>query len=195
MMVLSPYVVNDARRLLISPHGVSYLMRPTASDRLAKQVEVDGVDFGRLFARQQADSLTFTSALRMNCAYRLSYPTSGCPPTPALRPWMRAFATIMAWGWPFASRMFSRIQQNTSGVVFVQIRCWDKISAIDKSDDKGILENLLTPAAAAGNMTDVQDSEQDNTLSLLSEQIMGKNRIEMVRFHYHAVRPKSGRPH
>jgi hypothetical protein len=191
MMVLSPYVVNDARRLLISPHGISYLMRPTASDRLAKQVEVDGVDFGRLFVRQQADSLTFTSALRMNCTYPFILPNVWLPTRPSIEAMDAGFRDNYGLGLAIRFTHVFRewIEQNTSGVVFVQIRCWDKISSIDKSDDKGILENLLTPAAAAGNMTDAQDFEQDNTLSLL-EQIMGKNRIEMVRFHYHAVRKK-----
>jgi hypothetical protein len=79
------------------------------------------------------------------------------------------------------------ITDNTSGVVFVQIRCWDKIDAITGSDTKGILESLLTPAAAAGNITAMQDFEQDNMVALLSD-LMGKQRVDVIRFIYHPVR-------
>jgi hypothetical protein len=80
------------------------------------------------------------------------------------------------------------IRENTGGVVFVQIRCWDKIHTIATSDDKGIFENMLTPAeASGGNVTDIQDFEQDNALALLND-ALGGNHVEMVRFHYHPVR-------
>jgi hypothetical protein len=81
------------------------------------------------------------------------------------------------------------IEENTGGVVFVHIRCFDKINQIATSDDKGILDNLFTPASAAAKMTDIQDFEQDNALTLLSD-ILGNKNIEVVRFHYHAVQKK-----
>ena len=95
MLVLSPYILNDSRRLLISPQGVSYLARPRDAGRYSLQMEVDGVDFRHLFSAQQADSLSFTSALRMNCTFPFICPTRGYPPGQPSKSWMPARATTL----------------------------------------------------------------------------------------------------
>lgn len=189
MLIASPFVLNDARRMLISPQGVSYLMRPNAG-RLTPQVEIDGIDFGRFFAAQQADSLTFSSAMRMNCTYPFILPNVWMPTNPAVEVLDAGFRDNYGLGLAvrFAHVFKDWIRENTGGIVFVQIRCWDKIHVIAPSDDKGVFENMLTPAeAAGGNMTDIQDFEQDNGITLLND-ALGGNQVEMVRFHYRPVR-------
>jgi hypothetical protein len=189
MLIASPFVLNDARRMLISPQGVSYLMRPNAG-RLTPQVEIDGIDFGRFFAAQQADSLAFSSAMRMNCTYPFILPNVWMPTTPSVETLDAGFRDNYGLGLAvrFAHVFKDWIRENTGGVVFVQIRCWDKIHSIAPSDDKGVFENMLTPAeAAGGNLTDIQDFEQDNGLALLND-AMGGAKVEMVRFHYRPVR-------
>jgi len=189
MLIASPFVLNDARRMLISPQGLSYLMRPNAG-RLMPQVEIDGIDFGRFFAAQQADSLAFSSAMRMNCTYPFILPNVWLPTIPAVETLDAGFRDNYGLGLAirFAHVFKDWIRENTGGVVFVQIRCWDKIHTIAPSDDKGVFENMLTPAqAAGGKMTDMQDFEQDNGIALLND-AMGGNRVEMVRFHYRPVR-------
>jgi hypothetical protein len=189
MLIASPSILNDARRMLISPQGVSYLMRPNAG-RLDAQVEVDGVDFGRLFAGQQADSLAFSSAMRMNCTYPFILPNVWLPTKPSIEAIDAGFRDNYGLGLAvrFAHVFKDWIKEHTAGVVFVQIRCWDKLHPIEPSDHKGILESLLTPAAAAGgNMTDMQDFEQDNALALLNDAFGGK-KVEIVRFIYRPVR-------
>jgi hypothetical protein len=189
MMLLSPYIINDSRRLLISPQGVSYLMRPPGAYNVANQAEVDGVDFGRLFDAQDADSLAFTNALRMNCTYPLILPNVWLPTTPSLEIMDAGVRDNYGLGLAtrFAQVFRSWIEENTSGIVFVQIRCWEKVDPIISSDTKGIFEALLTPATAAGNITSIQDFEQDNALGLLSD-LFGKQRVDVVRFTYRPVR-------
>jgi hypothetical protein len=191
MMIFSPYILNDARRMLISPQGVSYLMRPHTSERLQKQVEIDGVDFGKLFAGQQADSLAFTSALRMNATYPFILPNVWLPTKPGIEAMDAGLRDNygISLAIRFAHVFKDWIEENTGGVVFVHIRCFDKISTIKTSDDSGVLSNLFTPASAAAKMTDIQDFEQDNALSLLGD-IYKKGNVAMVRFHYHAVQKK-----
>jgi hypothetical protein len=46
---------------------------------------------------------------------------------------------------------------------------------------------LLTPAEAASRITVQQDYDQDNTLALVSD-LLGDNRLEVVRFVYRPVR-------
>lgn len=189
MLIASPFVLNDARRLLISPQGVSYLMQPNAG-KLAAQVEIDGIDFGRFFAAQQADSLAFSTAMRMSATYPFILPNVWLPTNPSVEVLDAGFRDNYGIGLAvrFAHVFKDWIRENTSGVVLVQIRCWNKIHTIAPSDDKGVIDALLTPAeAAGGNMTDIQDFEQDNAVSLLND-ALGGNMVEVVRFHYRPVR-------
>ncbi|HRI58607.1 MAG TPA: patatin-like phospholipase family protein [Saprospiraceae bacterium] len=188
MMVVSPYILNDARRLLISPQGVSYLMKPHDLGRLAAQVEIDGVDFGKLFARQHADSLAFSSALRMNCTFPFILPNAWLPTNPSIEAMDAGFRDN--YGIMLATRFVHTfrdwIVENTGGVVIVQVRCWQKIEPIAKSDSKGVLHNLLNPVSAATHITSMQDFDQDNTLALLDD-VLGKNKLEVIRFLYRPV--------
>lgn len=189
MLIASPFVLNDARRMIISPQPVSYLMRPSAG-QLSAQVEIDGVDFGRFFAQQQADSLAFSTAMRMNCTYPFILPNVWLPTHPAIEVLDAGFRDNYGLGLAirFTHVFKDWILENTGGVVIVQIRCWDKIHSISPSDDKGVFENILTPAeAAGGNMTNIQDFELDSGLSLLND-VLGGNKLEIVRFHYRPVR-------
>lgn len=188
MMVVSPYILNDARRMLISPQGVSYLMKPHDLGRLASQVEIDGVDFGKMFANQQADSLTFSSALRMNCTYPFILPNVWLPTNPSVEAMDAGFRDN--YGITLAARFIHTfrdwILENTGGVVIVQIRCWQKIDPITKSDSKGVLHTLLNPVSAATHITSMQDFDQDNTMALLDD-LLGKNKLEVIRFLYRPV--------
>lgn len=192
MMVVTPFVVNDARRMLISPQGVSYLMRPPDDGRYSLHPELDAVDFGKLFSMQHADSLAFTSALRMNCTYPLILPNAWLPTAPAIEVMDSGFRDN--YGILTAQRFVhvfrDWILENTGGVVIVQIRCWEKVDRIAELDSKGALENLMTPASAAASLTSMQDFEQDNALALLDD-LLGKNRLEVIRFIYRPVRKKN----
>jgi hypothetical protein len=175
--------------MLISPQGVSYLMQPNAG-KLSAQVEIDGIDFGRFFAAQQADSLAFSSAMRMSCTYPFILPNVWLPTNPSVEALDAGFRDNYGVGLAvrFVHVFKDWIKENTGGVVLVQIRCWDKVHSIAPSDDKGVIEALMTPAeAAGGNMTDMQDFEQDNAIALLND-ALGGNQLEVVRFHYRPVR-------
>jgi hypothetical protein len=164
-------------------------MRPVNKSGLGAQLEIDGVDFGKLFAGQDADSLAFTSALRMNCTYPFILPNVWMPTKPSIEAMDAGLRENYGIGLAVRFNQVFRnwILENTGGVVLVQIRGFDKIAQISPSDHSGLLDVLFTPASAAANLTDIQDFEQDNALSLLNE-IMGENKISLVRFHYHAVR-------
>lgn len=189
MMVISPFIINDSRRVLISPLGVSYLTRPGESVRRPVEAEVDGVEWSRLFAQQQGDSLSFVSALRMNCTFPFILPNTWLPTRPSLE--IMDAGLRDNFGITLSARFIHTfknwIQEHTSGVVLVQIRCWEKVESVVESDEKGIIGDLLTPAEAAARITVQQDYDQDNTLALVSD-LLGDNRLEVVRFVYRPVR-------
>jgi len=189
MLILSPYILNDARRLLISPQKVSYLMQPDAGGHLTAQTEIDGIDFSRLFAAQQADSFAFSTGLRMNCTYPLVLPNVWLPTTPSVEVMDAGLRDNYGAGLAvrFVQTFRDWITENTDGVVVVQIRSWEKVNDIEPSDHKGVVGNLMTPAGAVNNVVVMQDYDQDQNLTLLGN-LMGKNHVEIVRFTYRPVR-------
>jgi len=78
------------------------------------------------------------------------------------------------------------ITAHTNGVVIVQIRCWEKIHSIAKSDARGMLENLFTPADAVASLTKMQDYDQDSALALLSD-LLGHQQLQVIPFYYRPV--------
>ncbi len=191
MLLLSPFVLNDGRRMLISPQPVSYLMRPGSQSPLRSQLEIDGVDFGQLFAQQQADSLAFTTALRINCTFPFILPNCWLPTNPAIEAVDAGYRDNYGMGMAvrFVHTFRDWIRDNTGGVVFVQLRSWEKIDPdVAPSDDKGAVSSILTPASAAANMTTIQDYEHDQLLALLQDVLGGKDRLHIVRFVYRPVR-------
>jgi hypothetical protein len=189
LMFVTPVILNDSRRLLISPQGVSYMMRPPSRSAMIENLEIDGVDFGKLFAAQDADSLAFTSALRMNCTYPYILPNAFLPSKPMLEIMDAGFrdnyGTLTATR--FAQVFQDWIATNTSGVVLVQIRCWEKFDPIEATERGGILNNIFSPAVIAGHIPMIQDFDQDNSVGFLDD-ILGKTPLDVIRFTYRPVR-------
>ncbi len=189
MAVFTPFVLNDARRLLISPRNVRFLMQPEADSACQNSFEIDGVDFRSLFKNHRADDLALASALRMNATYPYILPNAWLPTFPAteamdagLRDNYGLFTAIR-----FCHVFKKWIAENTSGVVFVEIRCWPKVKEIGPSDGKGWLSMAAGPASVTASITDMQDFATDQMVALLAD-VLGKNRIETVVFSYRAVK-------
>ena len=189
MLLLSPSVVNDARRMLISPQGISYLMVSPIGTRNPGLVEVDGVDFGWLLREQNADNLSFLSALRMNATFPYILPNVYLPTSPGIELVDAGFRDN--YGFLSAVRFVQVfkdwIQENTGGVVFLQISANEKIEEIDPSDRQGAIESILNPLGIAGRVVALQEFEHDNLVGL-TEDLLGADRFELIRFVYTPVK-------
>ncbi len=185
MMYVTPMIVNDARRLVISPQGVSFMMRPPVSPENSAAVEVDAVDFGWLFREQDADNLRFTSALRMNASFPYVLPNVYLPASPGLEAMdagLRDNYGILS-ATRFIQVFKDWIQENTSGVVLVQITSSERIEEIPPSDRQGIIQALLNPLGIAGQIIALQEYEQDTSIGFVSD-LLGEENFDVVRFTY-----------
>ena len=188
MMFFTPSIVNDGRRMIISPHGVSYMtMSPIGIEK--RNMELDAVDFGKLFAEQGAQNLQFTSVLRMNATYPYILPNVHLPTSPGIEVMDAGFRDN--YGIMSATRFIQVFQdwikENTSGVVLVQVSGWDKLEEIEPSDNEGTLESILNPLGIAGRIMMLQDYEHDNSLGLIYD-LLGEDRFEVIRFAYHPAK-------
>jgi hypothetical protein len=181
MLVLSPTIVNDGRRLLIAAQPISYLTKsmsfPGAPNPLPEDVE-----FTRLFADQGAFNLKFTTALRLNATFPYVLPICTMPSQPPLevmdagirdnfgiKTTVQFLYTFRDW-----------INQNTSGVIIVQVR--DLPKGVDLEEHKeSLFGKFAAPVGSIyGNITKTQDYNNDQMLRYLNASF--DRSIELITF-------------
>jgi hypothetical protein len=186
MLFITPSIVNDARRLIISPQAVRYMMVAPVGITRQNSVEIDAVDFAWAFEEQDAQNLSFLSALRMNATYPYILPNVHLPSNPEIAVVDAGF--LDNYGILTATRFLqvfrSWILENTSGVVLVQISSSEKIEEINTLGNKGIIESLFDPLGIAGKVIERQEFEQDNSLGFTFD-LLGRDHFEVIRFIYH----------
>ncbi len=186
LVFITPSIVNDGRRLVISAQPVRYMMTGPAGIEMPKSVEVDAVDFGWLYQNQEAMNLRYTTALRMNATYPYVLPNVYLPSEPAIEVLDAGFRDN--FGLKSATRFIhvfkDWIKENTSGVVVVVVRAFDREREISSNKNRGIIENILNPLEIAFKVMSLQDYEDDNNLSFLYD-LLGPEYFEIVRFTYH----------
>ncbi|MEO1263698.1 MAG: patatin-like phospholipase family protein [Bacteroidota bacterium] len=185
MFFLTPSIVNDGRRLVISSQPVSYMMVEPAGVEIPYSIQVDAVDFGQVFRAHDPQSLRFTTALRMNATYPYVLPNVTLPSTPAIEVLDAGFRDN--FGLKSATRFVSVfkdwIKENTDGVVFVIVRAFDRDRTVVGKDNQGILETIFNPLEIAFKVISLQDYEHDNELGFLFE-MLGPDKFDIIRFTY-----------
>jgi hypothetical protein len=184
LMFLTPSVVEDGRRMVISPQGVSYMMVPPVAAGRAYPLGIDMVDFGRLLDEQEADSLRFSTALRANASYPYVLPQVRLPTEPIVRLMDAGYRDN--YGITSAARFLhvfhDWIEDNTAGVVLVQISAFRE-QRLPESGQQGVVAGLFSPLGVAGNILSLQILDQEELLAGLYRSF-GRDRFHLFRFNY-----------
>lgn len=185
MMVFSPTIINDGRRLYISAQPVAYLTRPVESYSLVDEQDVDAVDFSAFFSKQEPHNLQFSSVLRMNSTVPYIMPSVILPSDPyievmdaGMRDNFGVESTIR-----FLHVFKNWINENTSGVVLIQIRDTKKENEPEQKNKETIFDKLLNPVGNFySNWSKFQDFYHDNLVGYAVPWVNGK--MEVIRFEY-----------
>jgi hypothetical protein len=185
MLLLTPTIANDSRKLYISSQPVSFLTTASLHDKRNVSQKVKGIEFRRLFANQQADSLRFTTALRMNATFPYITPNVLLPSVPAME--IMDAGVIDNFGVSDAMRFLyvfrEWIAENTSGVIVICVRDAQKEKEIDKHFSRTFLQDLVTPLQSIiGNLSSRQDITNDNIVEYAKGWFA--NEISTVDFQY-----------
>lgn len=172
MLVISPTIVNDGRRLLISPQPISYLSYLQPQANVQNNYAYESVEFKRLFKNQDANNLKFLSALRMSSTFPYIMPMVCLPSEPVMeimdaglrdnygiQTTLKFMYTFRKW-----------IAANTDGVVIVQIR--DKHKKMETKDNgiNTIFSAISSPLGSVyKNLFNMQDYEHDQLIQYASE--------------------------
>lgn len=188
MLYVTPTIINDARRLIISPQGVSFMMISPTGLEMYDDIQLDAVDFKWLFGEQSPGSLHFTSALRMSATFPYVLPNAHLPSSPVIETMDAGirdnFGILSATR--FLQVYKDWILENTSGVILVQITSTEEIESILPDRNQGSIEKLFKPLGLSGLLFTVQSFEQDNNIGFITE-LLGKENFELVRFYYDSV--------
>lgn len=183
MMVLSPTVVNDGRRLLISSTPVSYLTYTLPKQQVSAVTNLEEIEFLKFFKDQGAEDLRFTSALRMNATFPYISPNVNLPSEPimqvmdaGLRDNYGLKTTIK-----FLYSFRDWITLNTKGVIILQIMDRNKKLEIEEAPFPSTFEKLVTPVGSIyDNMFNIQDFTNDQLIQYASLWFNGK--IQVLTF-------------
>ncbi|HEY4966731.1 MAG TPA: patatin-like phospholipase family protein, partial [Puia sp.] len=124
LMFFSSVVTRDSRTMLISTQPISFLMRPVFDSNRIKTIAPDAVDFGSFFYKQDPMNVRMLTALRMNATFPYVLPNVWLPSEPVIDVMDAGFRDNFGEqvGIRFVDVFHDWIQQNTRGVLLIQIR-------------------------------------------------------------------------
>lgn len=188
VLVLEPTIINQGKKLYISSSPVSFLSRPNHISHRSFS-RSSGVEFRRMFASQSADSLYFTTALRLNSTFPFILPIVELPSKPAMQ--VMDAGAIDNYGTQTAVKYLYEFKdwfvENTSGVVFIQVRDHTRNDPISAPSKEGLFSKLTTPLGGGyTSMIEAKDMSNDYLLEFVREWYEGD--LEFIPIAYNRLK-------
>lgn len=185
LLIYYTTVMNDSRRFFMSPQPVSFLMRPFGKNSEGNQLAIDGIDFCKFFEKQGGKNLLVTSAMRMDATFPFILPNPVLPTEPPT--YVMDGGALDDLGVETTFRMLQTfkdwINQNTRGVVVIQIRDSEKGEEPEEQLQKTVFSRFTDPLGTVyNNMDNMQDFLVDQKLNYIDEELKGK--LKFVLFEY-----------
>lgn len=164
MMVLSPTIVNDGRRLMMSAQPISYLTGNSTIHSIPEDIE-----YMRLFSGKHPGRIQWITALRMNATFPYIFPMTTLPTEPSIE--IMDAGLRDNFGVKTATQFLhvfeEWIKENTSGVIVLQVR--DLPKYLDLGNKESSLFGKFTAPLGTiyGNMTKTQDYNNDQIMEYL----------------------------
>ncbi|MCC5920526.1 MAG: patatin-like phospholipase family protein [Cyclobacteriaceae bacterium] len=169
MMLLSPVIINNGKRLFISPLSVSYMGRLEAIDEATSK---RGIDFRRSFKHHDPDSLRFLTALRMSATFPYITPNISLPTFPP--------ADVIDAGLAdnygiddaihFIHTFRDWINENTAGVLLLSVRDSEREEKSNEKEKRSLVDRFVTPLSSIySNWANFQDISNAQALGKIKE--------------------------
>jgi hypothetical protein len=185
LMLFSSVITRDSRTMLISTQPISFLMRPVFDSNRIKTIAPDAVDFGSFFSRQDPMNVRMLTALRMNATFPYVLPNVWLPSDPVIDVMDAGFRDNFGEqvGIRFVHVFHDWIQQNTRGVLLIQIRDRKTGGWENPFESTNITEIITKPLLLLQfNWYKMQEYNQNDLLSVM-ESYMGNTFYKMT-FQY-----------
>ncbi len=184
MLILTPTIVNDGRKLLISPMNNAIFCERFQLNELYRN-ECHYIEWKQLFQGHQPDSLLMTSAIRMNATFPYILPNVELPTNPALEI-MDAGVTDnfgITTASTFLVRFLQYFKKEFNQIIIIQIRDSKQEEKIEKVDKNSIIEDFLSILSDSYNSISNNGDYTNDMLLEYAKQIMG-NQLQMFELQY-----------
>ncbi len=183
LLMFTPTIINDGRRLLVASQPVSYMTNNEPLKNMSNSPLPETVEYSRFFKNQDADNIWFTSALRMNATFPYIFPVVSLPSYPPIEIMDGGirdnYGIKTALMYVFNFRNW--ISSNTSGVVIVQTRDKYKELEVENNPIRTNFQSLTGPLGSFyGNFDKIQNFNNDEVLKYVSAWFDGP--IDIVDF-------------
>jgi hypothetical protein len=187
MMILTPTIVNDGRKLYIASRPVSFMNYEITNFEKYQSHKYSGVDFQRMFKDHGAKDLRFLSALRMCATFPYITPNTTLPTEPPI--YIMDAGISDNFGLTDAARFLYAykdwIAENTSGIILLSIRDSPKLGTIPKHEGQNIFDAFTQPISSVyNNFEHFQDITSDMTIGYAKSWF--KNNIDRIDIEYEA---------
>lgn len=180
-MIFNSVITRDGRKMLISTHPLSFLMKPAGDAGLQLDGDPDAVDFAALLQKQDPMNLRLLTALRMNATFPYVLPNVWLPTEPVID--VMDAGLRDNYGIETAVRFIHVfrhwIRENTSGVTLLQIKDRKGGGWEHPFESKAISEIVTKPLLLLQlNWHKMQQYNQQDQLGMISDLLPGAfNRI------------------
>lgn len=172
LMIFTPTIVNDGRRLLISSQPLTFLTQGVQGpSRFSKSYE--NIDYLSYFGMNEALELRFSSILRSSATFPFVMPMVTMPTTPEIQ-LMDAGLRDNYGGkvtMEYLHELNAWIKANTSGVIILQIRDTKKVLDNESYTQVSLINKFTMPFGNMySNFPRTQDFDQEQLLKIGSQE-------------------------
>ena len=183
VILFSPTIVNDGRRLLISSQSLKFITNPI-EDSKSIPTSFENIDYQSYFKKNNPNSIRFSSVIRSQATFPFVLPMVTMPTNPGVqlmdaglrdnygtKAMLEFLAVTKKW-----------IEENTSGLIILQIRDTKKLLNKETYHQVSLIDKITLPFGNMyKNFTKTQDFDQEQ---LLQNGINGyKFPVDVVAFN------------
>jgi hypothetical protein len=185
LIFFSSVVTRDAKKMLISTQPIRFMMERHQDSVRLPLTDPDAVDFCSFFAKQNPDNLRVLTALRMNATFPVVLPNVWLPSDPVIDVMDAGLRDNFGveTSLRFIGNFDQWIQENTSGVLMIQIRDRDAGGWEQPYISDDLSDHLTRPFfLLQHNWYKMMEYDQNNQLSYYSEN--KEHSIYKINFQY-----------
>jgi hypothetical protein len=168
VMIFSPTIVNDGRRLFISSQSLSFMTEPgDYLNQIANSHE--NIDYQTFFKDNSPQNMRFSSALRASASFPFIMPMITMPTKPEMQ--LMDAGIRDNYGFrttaDFLYNLRDWIEENTSGVIIIEIRDTKKILNNENYMPVSFMDKITLPFGNMyNNFPRTQDFDQEQLMKI-----------------------------
>jgi hypothetical protein len=179
LMIFSPTIIKDGRRLLMSSQNLSFMVGLRGGSSA-----YENIDYQTFFKRNNPGEIRFSSVLRANASFPFIMPMMTMPTKPEIQ-LMDAGIRDNYGGKVSVDYLFANskwIEKNTSGVIILETRDTKRVLNDESYHEINLLDKITLPFGnIIINFPHTQDYDQEQLMKLCSNSF--KFPVDIVTFN------------